>query len=147
MPYQITWSRPGIISLEDAIQYIAIDRPQTAEAFASVLRARSEGIFGLLRRAGMIYTAHMPKFLMLSAFFHLPMIALTITLVIVTILRASESLTRSRRDGCLLCLSHHRHDNLDRFPESCRSAPSDQTQTGIKGSAEEVEDVFWHRSA
>jgi hypothetical protein len=41
----------------------------------------------------MIYTAHMPKFLMLSAFFHLPMIVLTITLVIVTILRASESLT------------------------------------------------------
>lgn len=69
------------------------DRPQTAEAFASVLRARSEGIFGLLRRAGMIYTAHMPKFLMLSAFFHLPMILLTITLVVVTILRASESLT------------------------------------------------------
>ena len=32
------------------------NRPQTAEAFASALRSRSEGIFGLLRRAGMIYT-------------------------------------------------------------------------------------------
>src|SRR5688500_7342119 len=50
------------------------DRPQTAEAFATSLRSRSEGIFGLLRRAGMIYTEHMPKFLMLSTFFHLTMI-------------------------------------------------------------------------
>ena len=31
-------------------------RPQTAEAFASELRARSEGIFGLLRRSLVIYS-------------------------------------------------------------------------------------------
>ena len=68
------------------------ERPQTAEAFASSLRSRSEGIFGLLRRAGMIYTEHMPKFLMLSAFFHLPMIALTVSLMVLTIMRASETL-------------------------------------------------------
>jgi len=69
------------------------DRPQTAEAFATSLRSRSEGIFGLLRRAGMIYTEHMPKFLMLSTFFHLPMIVLTATLVVLTIMRASESMS------------------------------------------------------
>lgn len=68
------------------------DRPQTAEAFASQLRSRSEGIFGLLRRAGMIYTEHMPKFLMLSTFFHIPMIFFTITLVILTMLRASDAM-------------------------------------------------------
>ena len=66
------------------------DRPPTAEAFASVLRSRSEGIFGLLRRAGMIYTAHMPKFLILSAFFHLPNMVLTAVIVAVMILRATE---------------------------------------------------------
>ena len=64
-------------------------RPQTAEAFASELRSRSEGIFGLLRRAGMIWTEHLPKFIMLSAFFHLPMIVLTGILVIISFLKVS----------------------------------------------------------
>lgn len=64
------------------------DRPQSAEAFANGLRSRSEGIFGLLRRAGMIYTEHMPKFLMLSAFFHLPMMLLTGILMILSLLKA-----------------------------------------------------------
>ena len=48
------------------------DRPQTAEAFASSLRSRSEGIFGLLRRAGMIYTEHLPKFIGITVFLFLP---------------------------------------------------------------------------
>jgi len=68
------------------------ERPQTAEAFATILRARSEGIFGLLRRAGMIYTEHIAKFLMLSAFFHLPMIVLTACLLTISILRTTEQL-------------------------------------------------------
>ncbi|MGD9587629.1 MAG: serine/threonine-protein kinase [Pyrinomonadaceae bacterium] len=68
------------------------ERPQTAEAFATILRSRSEGIFGLLRRAGMIYTEHIGKFLMLSAFFHLPMIVLTALLLTISILRVTEQL-------------------------------------------------------
>jgi serine/threonine protein kinase len=68
------------------------DRPQTAEAFASLLKARSEGIWALLRRAGMIYTEHMPKFLGLSAFFFIPPILLTAAVVIISFLRASEML-------------------------------------------------------
>ncbi|MGH9948629.1 MAG: serine/threonine protein kinase [Pyrinomonadaceae bacterium] len=67
-------------------------RPQTAQGFASELQSRSEGIFSLLRRAGMIYTAHMPKFLMLSAFFHLPMALLTLVLIALTFLKVSESI-------------------------------------------------------
>ena len=64
-------------------------RPQTAEAFSSELRSRSEGIFGLLRRAGMIWTEHLPKFIMLSAFFHLPMILLTGVLIGISFLKVS----------------------------------------------------------
>jgi len=71
------------------------DRPQSAEALASELRSRSEGIFILLRRAGMIYTEHMPKFLMLSAFFHLPMIVLTICLIVISFLRVSDVIPSS----------------------------------------------------
>ncbi|HMJ07546.1 MAG TPA: serine/threonine-protein kinase, partial [Pyrinomonadaceae bacterium] len=51
------------------------ERPQTAEAFASMLVSRSEGIFGLLRRAGMIYTEHMPKFVGLAILLYIPFIA------------------------------------------------------------------------
>lgn len=68
-------------------------RPQTAEAFASSLRSRAEGIFGLLRRAGMIYTEHIQKFLTLSTFFFLPMIALTFILVVLSFLKASEMIS------------------------------------------------------
>lgn len=68
-------------------------RPQTAEAFASSLRSRSEGIFGLLRRAAMIYTEHMPKFLLLSTFFSIPMVLFTIGLVVLSFLKASEAIS------------------------------------------------------
>ncbi len=64
-------------------------RPQTAEAFASELRARSEGIFGLLRRSLVIYSEHLPKFVILSAFFSLPMIVLTLILLTLSFLRVS----------------------------------------------------------
>ncbi len=64
-------------------------RPQTAEAFASELRARSEGIFGLLRRSLVIYSEHLPKFVMLSAFFTLPMSLLTLILLTLSFLRVS----------------------------------------------------------
>jgi serine/threonine protein kinase len=50
------------------------DRPQTAEAFASSLRSRSEGIFGLLRRAGMMYTEHITKFVGITLILFLPFI-------------------------------------------------------------------------
>ncbi|MGQ0540849.1 MAG: protein kinase domain-containing protein [Blastocatellia bacterium] len=68
------------------------DRPETAEAFASILRSRSEGIFGLLRRAGMIYSEHMPKFLLLSAFFHLPMLFFTGCLIVFSFLKATDTI-------------------------------------------------------
>jgi serine/threonine protein kinase len=53
-------------------------RPQTAEAFAGVLRSRSEGIWALLRRAGMIYTEHLPKFLGVSLILYTPFILVTL---------------------------------------------------------------------
>lgn len=69
------------------------DRPQTAEAFASELRARSEGIWGLLRRAMVIYSEHMTKFLSLSAFLSIPIIVLTVILLLLAFLRVNESIS------------------------------------------------------
>jgi hypothetical protein len=73
-------------------------RPQTAEALASQLRSRSEGIFGLLRRAGMIYTEHITKFLGLSTIFHLPMVVFTIALIVISFLKVSETLDSTVAD-------------------------------------------------
>ena len=68
-------------------------RPQTAEGFASELRSRSEGLFGLLRRALVIYSEHLPKFLALTTFLFLPSSVLTLVLVLLSYLKVSESVS------------------------------------------------------
>jgi len=71
------------------------DRPATAEAFASEMRARSEGIFGLLRRAMVIYSEHLPKFLALTTFFFFPTIVLTLALIAVAFLEISGTISET----------------------------------------------------
>ena len=66
------------------------ERPQTAEAFASQLRSQSEGIWSLLRRALVIYSEHLPKFLGLTTFFLLPVIFFTFTMIVLSFLRVSN---------------------------------------------------------
>ena len=71
------------------------ERPQTAEAFASEFRSHSEGIWMLLRRALVIFSEQMPKFLGLTTFFSIPVIVLTATLVLLAFLRVSESISET----------------------------------------------------
>ena len=66
------------------------ERPPNAEAFASLLRARSEGIWGLLRRSLVIYSEHLPKFLALTAFFFIPIAVLTLAMIVFSFLKVSE---------------------------------------------------------
>lgn len=61
------------------------DRPQSAAGFASALRSFSEGTGSLLRRAFSLYSENFPKFVKLSALFYLPVIAISILLLILTI--------------------------------------------------------------
>ncbi|MBV9215134.1 MAG: protein kinase, partial [Acidobacteria bacterium] len=68
-------------------------RPQTAEAFASELRSRSEGLFALLRRSMTIYTEHLGKFVLLSGFFSIPMIVLTLAVLALSYLKVSEMIS------------------------------------------------------
>jgi serine/threonine protein kinase len=49
------------------------ERPQTAEAFASQLRSQSEGFGILLQKALVIYTEHLPQFLLLSLIISIPL--------------------------------------------------------------------------
>ncbi len=69
------------------------ERPRSAEALANELRSRSEGIFGLLRRALVIYSEHLPKFLTLTAFLFIVPTIFTVALVAVSFLKVSESLS------------------------------------------------------
>ena len=57
------------------------ERPQTAFAFGSALRAQSEGVGTLYRRAFSLYSEYFPKFLKLSLIAHVPMIITSILLV------------------------------------------------------------------
>ena len=99
-------------TIHNALSKDPSERPQTAEGFASELRSRSEGLFGLLRRALVIYTEHLPKFLMLTAFFFLPSSLLTLGLVVVSYLKVSESISPTLADvslgvlGILLTLAY-----------------------------------------
>lgn len=70
-------------------------RPQSAEAFASELRSRSEGIFALLRRSLVIYSEHLPKFLLLTAAFETPVIILTAIQILVSFLRVGEAVSET----------------------------------------------------
>lgn len=80
-------------AISSALEKDAANRPQTAEGFATILRSRSEGIFGLLRRAGMIYTEHISKFIVLSTLFMLPLIISTAALLAVKILNATGNIS------------------------------------------------------
>lgn len=48
------------------------ERPQTAEAFANQMRSQSEGLGMLLQKALVIYSEHLPKFLLLAVITSLP---------------------------------------------------------------------------
>jgi hypothetical protein len=61
------------------------ERPQTAHAFASSLRAQADGIGSLYRRAFALYSEYFPKFLRLSLIAHLPVIVCTLLTISLTI--------------------------------------------------------------
>lgn len=57
------------------------ERPQTAAAFANSLRATSEGLGALYRRAFALYSEYFPKFVKLSLIAHIPVIICTLAMV------------------------------------------------------------------
>jgi serine/threonine protein kinase len=81
------------LSIDAALDKDPEKRPQTAEAFASLMRARSEGIWALLRRAMVIYSEHLPKFLALTTLFYMPVILLTAVQILLSFLRVSGTVS------------------------------------------------------
>ena len=74
------------------------NRPPTAQAFASELRAQSEGIGALYRRAIMIYSEHLPKFLGLTIFFYLPIFLITFAQLILAFLVVNNEINSFTSD-------------------------------------------------
>jgi len=84
------------------------DRPPTAQAFAAELRAESEGIVALFRRALVIYSEHLPKFLGLAILLYSPVAILTILQLVIGTLALSEAisdLTKNILNGLITLFS------------------------------------------
>ncbi|HEU4386439.1 MAG TPA: protein kinase [Blastocatellia bacterium] len=69
-----------------ALSKNAADRPPTAEAFASALRANAEGAGPLLRRAFALYSEHFPTFLKVSFLMSIPLIVVGILQFVTAVL-------------------------------------------------------------
>lgn len=76
--------------IHTALSKDAEERPLTAQAFASRLRASSEGIGALLIRAMTIFSERLPKFLLLAFLISIPALALTVTRVVFNFLLTAE---------------------------------------------------------
>jgi hypothetical protein len=63
--------------LMSALEKDADNRPQSAHAFASGMRANADGLGALYRRAFALYSEYFPKFLKLSLVAHIPVIIVT----------------------------------------------------------------------
>src|SRR5205085_2874711 len=84
------------------------ERPQSAEAFASEMRAQSEGIGELLRRSLVLYSAHLPKFLGLALILYIPFAITTLLNVGINVAYISymkDNLTTTALKAFLLVLS------------------------------------------
>ena len=71
--------------IERALAKNPAERPVSAAAYASALRANSEGTGTLLRRSFALYSEYFPKFLKISLLAHIPVILLKILLIILDV--------------------------------------------------------------
>ena len=66
------------------------NRPQTASAFANSLRAQSQSLGTLYRRALALYSEYFPKFLKLSLIAHIPVIITTALMVVLMLIEKAQ---------------------------------------------------------
>ena len=75
-----------------ALDKIAAERPPTAQAFASEMRAQSEGIGALYQRALVIYGEHIQKFIGLTILLYLPAALFTLLDLTISFLEINDSI-------------------------------------------------------
>ena len=74
--------------IERALAKSPEERPVSAAAYASALRANSEGTGTLLRRSFALYSEYFPKFLKISLLAHIPVILLKVLLILLDVAEA-----------------------------------------------------------
>src|SRR5256714_5606514 len=79
-------------------------RPQTAMAFANALRANTDGLGALYRRAFALYSEYFPKFLKLSLLAHIPVIIVVILAIVYRFAEPSLGLGMKLSFGISLAL-------------------------------------------
>lgn len=81
------------------------NRPPTALAFAAELRAQSEGFGSLYRRALVIYSEHLPKFLGLTILLYVPVALVTLLQLGISFLAVSEQINSRTKIGLSIVLT------------------------------------------
>ena len=76
--------------VERALAKNPAERPLSAAAFASALRANREGVGSLLRRSFALYSEYFPKFLRISVVAHIPVILLALLLIFLDVAEAKQ---------------------------------------------------------
>jgi serine/threonine protein kinase len=74
--------------VESALAKKPAERPTSAAAYASALRANSEGTGTLLRRSFALYSEYFPKFVKISLLAHIPVILLKLLLLLLDVAEA-----------------------------------------------------------
>lgn len=81
------------------------ERPASAAAFASSLRANADGVGSLLRHAFALFSEHFPIFLRISLLAHLPLIVLSVIQITNDLLTISKRYPRAVGIGLSIVLS------------------------------------------
>jgi serine/threonine protein kinase len=80
--------------VERALEKNPAERPQSAAAYASALRANSEGVGSILRRAFALYSEYFPVFLRISLLAHIPVVLLALVLIFIDVAHTMHWLPR-----------------------------------------------------
>jgi hypothetical protein len=76
--------------VERALLKDPLERPSSAAAYASALRANREGVGSLLRRSFALYIEYIPIFLRISLLAHIPVILLSLLLILLDVAEAKH---------------------------------------------------------
>jgi serine/threonine protein kinase len=76
--------------VERAMAKDPAERPASAMAYASALRANMEGVGSLLRRSFALYSEYFPLFLRISLLAHIPVVLLTLLLIFLDVAEAKH---------------------------------------------------------
>jgi serine/threonine protein kinase len=86
-------SKKVALLVERAMAKDPAERPVSAAAYASALRANVEGVGSLLRRAFALYSEYFPLFLRISLLAHIPIVLLILLLILLDVAEARHWLS------------------------------------------------------